>query len=679
MYNAYISYSSEDGDFAEKIASDLENRGLEVWFSKWEIRVGDSIIDKIFNEGLRKNDFFIVILSPHSISSNWVTKEINISLVKELNEKKISVLPVLFKKCIIPPALSDKKVADFVTDYQQGLKDLLLAISPEVYKEKVKRQTGNVVGIDFGTSNSLAAIIENGKPIIIPNREGNNLTPSVAAFTADGKWIAGIAAQLQAETNLQNTFFSIKSTFGTEFVATINGISYKNYDIASKIFRKLKDDCELYLWKKVEKVVLTCPVYFKQFQQHDLVKSAELAGLEVIRLISEPNAVIFSYGLHRGQDKVVAVYDFGGGSFDVSICECGDDICEVKSVSGDTRLGGDDIDNCVLSYCLEIFEKETGISLSENPGAVRRVLKEVESAKVILTSSSFARIYVPFICLSSTREPIHFDITITIDIFENLVSDLIDRSIHCCEKALNDHYYPPYLLGTIDSNKLNEYKKTHERHPWSDKVSKVILSGLSTKIPLIRKKVRDFFEIIPECKVNPDEVVALGASVQAGVLEGIEKSLMLDAISFSIGIEINDGKFLPIIVRNSTIPAMDFRICHMGNCYEKNVIIHVYEGENEFCAENNYLGTLSFRPKSSHYNNVDILVKMEIDANGSIRLLVNEIAASDEEPVEVYSKDFFLIPVLKRPEEKSNIVESNIEESEYRRKRKLKRWQNTVT
>jgi len=641
MYNAFISYSSLDGDFAERIAQDLENRGgLEVWLRKWEIMVGDSLVDKIFNDGLCKNDFFIVILSPNSISSDWVKKEINVSLVKELNDKNVTILPILYQECCIPRSLSDKKVANFVTDYRQGMRDLLLAICPEVYKEKLKRQTGNIIGIDFGTSNSLAAIIENGHPMVIPNREGNKLTPSVAAFTNDGQWIAGVAAKLQAETNVENTFFSIKSTFGTGFTTLINGIPYKNYEIASEIFKKIKDDCEFYLWKEVKRVVLTCPVNFKQCQKYDLVKSAELVGLEVIRLISEPNAVVFAYGLHKNYDKHVAVYDLGGGSFDVSICDCGEDVLEVKSVNGDTRLGGDDIDKCILNYCIDIFEEKTKISIRDNPVAVRRALKEVENAKVILTSASSARVYVPFIVFSASKNPMHLDVTITIDVFENLVSDLIDRSIHCCKKALADWHAEPCEV-----------------------VSKVILSGLSTKVPLVRKKVKEFFGMIPECKVDPDEVVALGASIQAGVIERIDKnSLMLDIVTFSFGIELMNGDFLPIIKKHSTLPTSRDIICNVKECTGKNVIMHIFEGNSKLCTDNNYFGTMSFKPVFSRYSNVDIIVTMDIGLNGEIYLEVSEFISLKDDPEKAfYMKNFTRMILRERTSEKSYIEKSNIE------------------
>lgn len=652
MRKVFISYSSADSGFAEKLAKNLENNGLDVWFDKWEIRIGDSIIEKI-SQGLNQNDYLVVVLSPNSVLSPWVNKELNICMMREIKERNVVVLPILHKECEIPLFLLDKKIADFTKDYDRSIKELVLSISPEVFREKLKKQTGNIVGIDFGTSSSLVSIIENGSSIIIPNREGQKQTPSVVAFTANREWIVGEAALIQAETNPLNTFFSIKSKFGSDFTVSLGGIEYKSYELASKLFKKLKDDSEYYLGKEITKAVITCPAHFTRKQRHDLTKAAVLGGFEVLRLIPEPNAAILAYGLHKfekncdGNFERIAVYDFGGGTFDIAIAECGDGVLEILSLWSDTKLGGDDIDRRLLDYCLDTFESKTKLRIRDNPYAFRRILKEVEKAKIILSACSTARIYVPYVLITDNREFIDLDITVSIDIFEKLIADLIDRTIQCCKLAIEDFINPPYLK--------NEDKGAGSiREP---QIDKVILSGLSSKMPLVRKKVQEFFEVIPICKIDPDEVVALGAALQAGVLEGVEReSLMLDIASFSVGIELSNGAFFPIVSRQSSIPTYKYHVFRTCCCYDKGVVINVYEGEDEYCINNRYLGTLNFGIRSNRTESVVVLAAFDIDVNGQLNLVASEYSNCEKEDIDVYEMKPVPSNIIK-----NSYIESNLE------------------
>lgn len=639
MQTVFISYSSADQSFAKKLAHDLDNSGVGVWFDKWEILVGDSIVSKI-NQGIQKNDFLAVIISPDSISSSWVEKELNAALMRELSERSVVVLPILYRDCDIPPLLIDKRYADFRLNYRSGLNELLQAILPEMFVERMKRHTGEIVGIDFGTSNSIVSVIEDGRPAIVLNREGNRTTPSVVALTSSGKWIVGLPAVLQAETNPVQTFFSIKGKFGTDFSVVLNGKSYRCYDLAAKIFHKLREDSELYLGKEVRRAVLTCPAHFSQRQRKDIRRSAELGGFEIVRLVAEPTAAILAYGLHKKLqettwDYVVVVYDLGGGSFDVSIANPYDGIVEVHSVWGDTHLGGDDFDHQLLNYCLDSFEKEYGIIIRNNPIIVRRVLSEVEKAKIILSATSSAKVFVPYVGLKEGYEPLHLDVTITLAIFESLTKDLVNRTIECCEKAMYDFLTPP-SLQTDD-----------EKEPSFDvsKVKQIILCGLSTKIPLVRQRVREFFGRNPICKVDPDEVVALGAAVQADVIECLESdTLLLDCIPFSIGIELSDGSFSPIIERQTVIPYKVIEIFTAIGAPEKGIVINVFEGEEKSCSKNCYLGTLVIRPLPGSSDTIEIEVALDIDTNGFIHITATEKYFGTVEKLTVNQYTFQLEP-----------------------------------
>lgn len=342
MRKAFISYSSQDAAFAGQLASELQRSGIGVWFDQWEIRAGDSLITKI-SEGLNTHDFLIAILSPASVESSWVQKELNTALMTELDGRKATVIPALYRDCKIPAFLKEKKYADFRSSFGKGLSEVLTAVAPELFADRQRRYVGDIIGVDFGTSNSLVSVMENGVPRVLANFEGSKSTPSVAALTPEGEWIAGIAALAQSETNPDRTFLSTKTRLGTDFAVSIDEKTYGARDMAAVIFRKLKGDAEANLGRTVKRIVLTCPARFSQRQRIDLRAAADMAGLEVVRLVSEPTAALMAYGLHRtlswDHGYNVAVYDMGGGSFDISIAEPGDDIVEVKAMWGDTSLG----------------------------------------------------------------------------------------------------------------------------------------------------------------------------------------------------------------------------------------------------------------------------------------------------------------------------------------------------
>ena len=659
MRKAFISYSSQDAAFAGQLASELQRSGIGVWFDQWEIRAGDSLIVKI-SEGLNTHDFLVIVLSPASVASAWVQKELNTALMTELDDRKATVIPALYRDCKVPAFLKEKKYADFRSGFAEGLMEVRMAIAPELFAERQKRYIGKIVGIDFGTTNSLVSIMENGAPRILPNLEGSKSTPSVAALTPEGEWIAGLSAVAQSESNPQRTFFSIKSSFGTDFVVSLDRKTYRPPDIAAVIFRKLKQDAEMSLGRTVTQAVLTCPARFSHKQRIDLRFAACSAGFEVLRLVSEPTAALLAYGMHRNAsgesnwDDAVAVYDLGGGSFDISIANPSDDVVEVNAVWGDTHLGGDDFDKRLYNYCVETFQRQYGLNLHKDLIASQRLRKEVEAAKIILTAASSARILVRFISMSESGVPLDLDVSVTRNEFESMTCDLVDRSIDNCKKAFADLANPPMYRET----ELHENASEKGRK----RIREVILCGLSTKMPAIRSAVREAFGRVPVCKVDPEEAVALGAAIQGAVLEGLERgTLLLDMLPISVGIELQDRTFLPILYRQTTLPNRKEIDCTAELDATANLIIKVYEGEAAVCSENDFLCAFRIPMANQVAEQIDFSIVGEVEAGGQVNFAIFDSSRNRVTNVQINDE------VLRhRPEGnmKSNVIRERPERKE---------------
>lgn len=448
---------------------------------------------------------------------------------------------------------------------------------------------GKIIGIDFGTSNSVVSVVENNEPIVIKSSEGSNKIPSVVAFLESGEVIVGEIARRQAVSNPQNTVFSIKRLLGRSYseleemgeldffpykiinqddkvLININGLGYTPEQIASLIFRKLKATAEEYLGEEVKQAIVTVPAYFDDLQRHATVEAAKEAGLEVLRLVNEPTAAAMAYGLGKNSEEIVAVYDFGGGTFDITLLEIDNNTFEVIHSTGDSHLGGDDLDNAIVEKLVEDFYEQTKIDISSDSITLRRLKEAAEKAKCELSTSTHATINLPFIS-QKNEQPLHLNYILKRKDLEELIEKFIIKTIDCCKSA-------------IDEGGLR-----------AKEITKVILVGGSTRTPLVREMVEDFFEIEPFKGVNPDEIVSLGAATQAGVLQGhLQEVVLLDVTPHSLGIEVKDNKSSIIIEKNSTLPikaAKTFTTTEDGQSF---VNIHVLQGENETASENKSLG-----------------------------------------------------------------------------------------
>ncbi|HHQ47710.1 MAG TPA: molecular chaperone DnaK, partial [Acidobacteria bacterium] len=445
-----------------------------------------------------------------------------------------------------------------------------------------------IIGIDLGTTNSVVAVMEGGKPTVIPNQEGSRTTPSVVAFTKNNERLVGQVAKRQAVTNPENTVFSIKRFMGrfydevTEEERTvpykvvrgenntarveISGKLYSPPEISAMILQKLKQAAEDYLGEKVEKAVITVPAYFNDAQRKATKDAGQIAGLEVARLVNEPTAAALAYGLDKKKDETIAVYDFGGGTFDISILEVGEGVVEVKSTNGDTHLGGDDIDQLLIDWIVDEFRKDQGVDLSKDRMALQRLKEAAEKAKIELSSTMETEINLPFITADASG-PKHLNLRLTRAKFEQMIEPLVQRTIEPCRKALKD--------AGLEAKDVDE----------------VVLVGGSTRIPLVQKHVTDFFGKEPHKGVNPDEVVAIGAAVQAGVLGGeVKDVLLLDVTPLSLGVETLGGVMDVVIPRNTTIPTKKSKVYSTADDNQTQVEIHVLQGERPMAKDNRTLG-----------------------------------------------------------------------------------------
>src|SRR5579871_4827676 len=493
-----------------------------------------------------------------------------------------------------------------------------------------------IVGIDLGTTNSCIAVLENGEPVVISNAEGNRTTPSVVGFTKNNERVVGRAAKRQAVVNPENTIYSIKRLMGKSLQQVgdetkrlpykieagstgdarvhipANNKSYTPQEISAMILGKLKKDAEAYLGEPVAQAVITVPAYFNDSQRQATKDAGKIAGLEVLRIINEPTAAALAYGLERKGSGLIAVYDLGGGTFDISVLEIGEGVFEVKSTNGDTFLGGEDFDHRVIDYLADEFKKEQGIDLRNDRLALQRLKEAAEKAKIELSSQMQTDVNLPFITADQSG-PKHLNIKLTRAKLEQLVDDLVQRTIEPCRKALAD--------AGVKASDIDE----------------VVLVGGMTRMPKIQEIVKNFFGREPHKGVNPDEVVAIGAAIQGGVLKGeVKDVLLLDVTPLSLGIETLGGVFTRLIDRNTTIPTKKSQIFSTAEDNQTAVTIHVLQGEREMASDNKMLGQFDLVGIPPAPRGVpQIEVSFDIDANGIVNVSAKDKASGREQAIRI--------------------------------------------
>ena len=469
-----------------------------------------------------------------------------------------------------------------------------------------------IIGIDLGTTNSCVAVMEGGEPTVIANAEGARTTPSVVAFTKTGERLVGQVAKRQAVTNPDRTVISIKREMGTNFKVNIDDKSYTPPEISSMVLAKLKADAESYLGETVSQAVITVPAYFSDAQRQATKDAGKIAGLEVLRIINEPTAAAFAYGMDKENDQKVMVYDLGGGTFDVSILDIGDGVFEVLATNGDTRLGGDDFDDAIINYLVAEFKKENGIDLSTDKMAMQRLKEAAEKAKIELSGVTTIAINLPFITADATG-PKHLDITLTRAKFNELTANLVERTIIPTKKALSD-------AGLSASE-----------------IDKVVMVGGSSRIPAVNEAVQKLIGKDPHKGINPDECVALGAAIQAGVLGGDVKDIvLLDVTPLSLGIETMGGVCTKLIERNTTIPTRKSQIFSTAADNQTSVDIHVLQGEREMAQDNKTLGNFMLSGIAPAPRGVpQIEVTFDIDANGIVNVSAKDLGTGQEQKITI--------------------------------------------
>ena len=468
------------------------------------------------------------------------------------------------------------------------------------------------VGIDLGTTNSVVAVMEGGDPVVIANAEGARTTPSIVGFTKSGERLVGAPAKRQSVVNPDRTVVSVKRHIGTDWRVTVDGTPYSPEQVSAMILQKLKTDAEAYLGEPVTAAVITVPAYFNDAQRQATKNAGEIAGMKVLRIINEPTAAALAYGLDKKTNETILVYDLGGGTFDVSVLEVGDGVFEVKSTSGDTHLGGDDFDSRIVDFLADEFKKEQGIDLRKDKQALQRLREAAEKAKIELSSVVTTNVNLPFIT-ADAEGPKHLDLTITRAKFDDITKDLVERTTNSVNMALTD--------AKLKASDIDE----------------VIMVGGSTRIPAVQDLVRGLIGKEPNRSVNPDEVVAVGAAIQAGVLGGeVKDVVLLDVTPLSLGIETLGGVMTKLIDRNTTIPTRKSETFSTAADGQTDVHVKVYQGEREIAAANKMLGDfqLSGIPPSPR-GVPQIEVTFNIDANGILSVTAKDRASGREQSITV--------------------------------------------
>ena len=478
-----------------------------------------------------------------------------------------------------------------------------------------------VIGIDLGTTNSCVATIEGGKAVVIPNSEGSRTTPSVVAFTKDGERLVGVTAKRQAVTNSERTIISVKREMGTDWNKDIDGDDYSPQEVSAFVLQKLKADAEEYLGTEVKQAVVTCPAYFSDSQRQATKDAGRIAGLEVLRIINEPTAAALAYGVDKEEDQTVLVYDLGGGTFDVSILEIyqvdGQPQIEVKATSGDNRLGGDDFDEAVMEWIVSEFKKSTGIDLEKDLQAMSRIREAAEKAKIELSGTPSTQINLPFITMRD-GQPEHLDMPLTRSKFEKLTSSLVERTMSPTRQAMKD---ASIKKGDVD---------------------KVLLVGGSTRIPAVQQEIEKEVGKAPFKGINPDEAVAMGAALQAGIIvgdEGVTDVLLLDVTPLTLGIETLGGVTTTMIERNTTIPSRRSETFSTAADNQPAVEVHVLQGEREFAKDNITLGRFHLMGIPAAPRGIpQIEVTFDIDANGIVNVSAKDLGTGTEQSVKIESQ-----------------------------------------